>query len=121
VIPSIVDQDQLAENIAAMTSPFSAGDGRLLAARLEEIQPFYCRMCGNCEGQCAQGLPVADVLRFLMYAESYGQFSLGRGEFQALPAHLTAVRCGACTGCTVNCPHGVQVSARVGRAQQLFG
>jgi len=66
VIPSIVDEDQLAENIGAMGSPFNADDTRLLAARLEEIKPLYCRMCGSCQGQCAQGLPVADVLRFLM-------------------------------------------------------
>jgi predicted aldo/keto reductase-like oxidoreductase len=121
VIPSIVDEDQLSENLAAMAAPFSAADGRLLAARLEEIKPLYCRMCGSCEGQCAQGLPVADVLRFLMYAEGYGQFAMGRDEFKALPAHLTAVRCSSCTNCTVDCPHGVEVAARLHKAQQLFG
>jgi predicted aldo/keto reductase-like oxidoreductase len=121
VIPSMVDEDQLAENIAAMSTPFSAADGRLLAARLEEIKPLYCRMCGHCEGQCAQGLPVADVLRFLMYAEGYGQFAMAREQFQSLPAEVAAVRCGSCTGCTVKCPNGVQVAARLHRAQQLFG
>ncbi len=120
VIPSIVDEDQLAENIAAMGSPFNSDDSRLLAARLEEIKPLYCRMCGGCQGQCAQGLPVADVLRFLMYAESYGQFALGRDEFKALPANLSAVRCASCSSCTVNCPHGVQVAARLHKAQELF-
>jgi predicted aldo/keto reductase-like oxidoreductase len=93
VIPSIVDNEQLDENISAMGAPFSAADGKLLARRLEEIKPLYCRMCGHCEGQCAQGLPVADVLRFLMYAEGYGQFALGREHFKALPAELAAVRC----------------------------
>jgi predicted aldo/keto reductase-like oxidoreductase len=120
VIPSMVDEDQLAGNIAAMSSPFDDNDSRLLAARLEEIKPLYCRMCGSCQGQCAKGLPVADVLRFLMYAESYGQFSLGREEFKALPAHLSTVRCASCSGCTVACPNGVQVPARLHKAQELF-
>ncbi len=119
-IPSIVDNDQLDENISAMSTPFTAADGKLLAQRLEEIRPLYCRMCGHCEGQCSQGLPVADVLRFLMYAESYGQFALGREHFKALPAELADVRCASCTNCTVKCPNGVQVSARLHRAQQLF-
>jgi predicted aldo/keto reductase-like oxidoreductase len=61
------------------------------------------------------------VLRFLMYAEGYGQFAMGRDEFKALPAHLTAVRCSSCTNCTVDCPHGVEVAARLHKAQQLFG
>ena len=120
VIPSIVDEDQLAENITAMSAPFSPADGKLLAARLEEIKPLYCRMCGHCEGQCAQGLPVADVLRFLMYAESYGQFAMAREHFQGLPAEVAAVRCGSCNNCTVECPNGVQVAARLHKAQQLF-
>jgi len=121
VIPSIVDNEQLAENIAAMSAPFSASDGRLLSARLEEIKPLYCRMCGHCEGQCSQGLPVADVLRFLMYAEGYGQFAMAREHFKALPAEVAEVRCGSCAKCTVECPNGVQVAARLHKAQQLFG
>jgi hypothetical protein len=120
VIPSIVDNDQLDENVSAMGAGFSAADGKLLARRLEEIRPLYCRMCGHCEGQCSQGLPVADVLRFLMYAEGYGQFALGREHFKALPAELAAVRCGSCANCTVECPNGVRVAARLHRAQQLF-
>jgi hypothetical protein len=120
VIPSIVDNEQLEQNIAAMTSPFNQTDGNLLAMRLEEIKPFYCRMCGRCDGQCSKGLPVADVLRFLTYAEGYGQFAMARERFQALPAEAAAVRCGACANCTVQCPHGVQVASRLQRAQELF-
>jgi predicted aldo/keto reductase-like oxidoreductase len=77
-------------------------------------------MCGKCDGQCSQGLPVANVLRYLAYADGYGQFALGREHFQQLPAEATAVRCGDCPTCTVDCPHGVQVRKRLGRAQQLF-
>ena len=120
VIPSIVDEDQLAENLMSMSAPFTPADSQLLSARLEEIKPLYCRMCGHCEGQCAQGLPVADMLRFLMYAEGYGQFALGRDEFKALPPHIAAVRCGSCTSCTVECPNGVRVADRLHQAQRLF-
>jgi uncharacterized protein len=120
IIPSIVDNEQLEQNIAAMASPFSANDGKLLSARLEEIRPLYCRMCGRCEGKCPNGLPVADMLRFLMYAEGYGQFAMGREQFQALPKEVTEVRCGACSGCTIQCPNGVRVAERLIRAQELF-
>jgi predicted aldo/keto reductase-like oxidoreductase len=120
VIPSIVDEDQLSENLLSMSAPFTPADSQLLSARLEEIKPIYCRMCGHCEGQCAQGLPVADMLRFLMYAEGYGQFALGRDEFKALPPHIAAARCSSCTSCTVECPNGVHVADRLHKAQRLF-
>jgi predicted aldo/keto reductase-like oxidoreductase len=77
-------------------------------------------MCGKCDGACSQGLPVADLLRYLTYAEGYGQFSLGREHFLALPEKITAVRCRDCANCTVSCPYGVKVASRVAHAQELF-
>jgi hypothetical protein len=123
-IPSMTDMDQLDENLKAMAQPLSDGDRKLLAARLEMIRPLYCRMCGQCDGACQKGLPVADVLRCLTYADGYGQFALGRERFLELASQLDSarklVRCGDCAECTVNCPHGVQVSSRMARAQELF-
>ena len=119
-IPSMTDNDQLEENLKAMAGPFTESDQKLLAEQVERIAPLYCRMCGDCEGTCAKGLPVADLLRYLTYAEGYGQFSLGRERFLSLPAEVTSVRCEDCGSCTVTCPCGVKVASRLARAQELF-
>jgi aryl-alcohol dehydrogenase-like predicted oxidoreductase len=119
-IPSMTDMDQLDENLKAMTGGFTKSDEALLARQLEYIAPLYCRMCGACDGKCAQGLPVADLLRYLTYADGYGQFSLGRERFLELPAEVAQVRCEQCPACTVDCPHGVRVTERLIRAQELF-
>jgi predicted aldo/keto reductase-like oxidoreductase len=119
-IPSMTDMDQLDENLRAMADPFSPADGKILAAHLETIRPLYCNMCGDCNGDCAHGLPVADMLRILSYADGYRQFGLARERFRELPAHQTAVRCADCAECTVKCPHGVHVADRLTRAQDLF-
>jgi predicted aldo/keto reductase-like oxidoreductase len=63
---------------------------------------------------------VADVLRYLSYADGYGQFALARDEYAKLPRALADVRCRDCRHCTVSCPHGVEVAARLSRAQELF-
>jgi aryl-alcohol dehydrogenase-like predicted oxidoreductase len=119
-IPSMTDMDQLDANLRGMSQPFGDADEKLLAMHLERISPEYCRMCGQCDGQCRQGLPVADVLRFLTYADGYGQFALGRERYLGLhPSHASA-RCENCPGCTVDCPYGVRVAQRMTRAQELF-
>jgi aryl-alcohol dehydrogenase-like predicted oxidoreductase len=119
-VPSMTDMDQLDANLKAMSQPFGAADERILAMHLEHITPFYCRLCGECAGQCRQGLPVEDVLRFATYAEGYGQFALGRERFLGLaPVHVSA-RCGDCAECSVNCPYGVQVAREMARAQEMF-
>jgi hypothetical protein len=119
-IPGMTDMDQLDENLKAMAAPFASGDEKVLAAHLEMIKPLYCRMCGQCDGACQQGLPVADVMRILTYADGYRQFALGRERFQQLATAHRSVRCGDCSECTVECPHGVRVSDRMARAQELF-
>ncbi|MGP8244350.1 MAG: aldo/keto reductase [Bryobacteraceae bacterium] len=119
-VPSMTDMDQLADNIQAGTEPFGLADEKLLAMRREWIRPLYCNMCGRCEGSCRKGLPVADMLRSVTYAEGYGQFALGRERFRELGAEYADVRCGDCPACTVTCPHGVRVAERLIRAQELF-
>ena len=119
-IPSMTDMDQLDENLKAMAEPYGAADQKLLGARLDFIRPFYCRMCGQCDGQCRQGLPVADMLRYVTYADGYGQFALGREHFMELAPEHAAVECRDCPGCTVECPHGVKVARQLIRAQELF-
>jgi len=119
-IPGTTDMDQLEENIKAMVEPYSSHEEQLLAEHLNFISPSYCRMCGECDGHCAKGLPVEDVLRYVMYAENYGQFELGRDHFKQMPEKFASVRCGDCPTCTVKCRFGVKVPERLTRAQEMF-
>ena len=119
-VPSMTDIDQLEENFTAMAAQFTDADAKILSARLEEIRPYYCRTCGQCDGQCPKGLPVPEMVRFVMYADGYGQFPLGREHFQRMAQEHQDVRCGDCAVCAVECPHGVHVAQQLSRAQELF-
>jgi len=119
-IPSMTDIDQLEMNFRAMSEPFTAADQKLLARIDEDIRPLYCRMCYQCSGQCPKGVPVPETIRYLSYADFYGQFALGREHFLALPEEARAVRCRDCSACEVKCPNGVHVAERLVRAQELF-
>jgi len=119
-IVCMTSHDQFEENVRAMVEPYTEKDEKLLTAQLVAIGPKYCRMCGACGGVCERGVPVPDVLRFLTYAEGYGQFALGREKFLQLGPEVGAVRCADCEHCTVQCPYGVQVVARLRHAQEWF-
>ncbi len=116
----MTDSDQLEENFRAMSEPFGAQDEKLLAGINEHIRPLYCRMCYRCAGQCPKGAAVPETIRYLSYADFYGQFALGREHFAGLPEQTRAVRCGECESCSVVCPNGVHVPERMIRAQELF-
>lgn len=119
-IPSMTDIDQLEMNFQAMGGPLAPAEERILAARVEQIRPDYCRMCYSCAGQCPKGLPVTDMLRYVTYADGYGEFALGREHFLKLPAEIQRVNCGDCSSCAVKCRNGVDVVRRLQRAQELF-
>ncbi len=115
------DFDQVEDNVRALAQPYSERDEDLLHRKLAFLAPRYCRMCGACGGVCERGLPVADVLRFLTYAEGYRDFPLARRSYLELPPSVRKIRCVDCSACTVRCPNGVQVRARLIGAQELLG
>jgi uncharacterized protein len=119
-VPSMTDIDQLAQNFKVMGQEFTDADAKVLAATLEQIRPYFCRMCGQCQGQCPKGLPARDLVRFVMYADGYGQFALGREGFQRMSIEHQTIRCGDCSSCAIRCPHGVRVAEQAMRAQELF-
>ena len=116
----MTNHEQLDENLRAMAEPYTEKDESLLTARLGSIGPSYCRMCGSCGGVCDKGVPVPDVLRFLTYAEGYGQFALARERFLEMPQPARDVRCSDCTSCSFRCAHGVAVRDRLTYAQEML-
>jgi predicted aldo/keto reductase-like oxidoreductase len=116
----MTDIDQLEENFKIMGQAFTDADTKVLTAALEEVRPYFCSMCGKCDGQCPKGLPARDLVRFVMYADGYGQFGLGRENFQRMSAEHQAIRCGDCASCAIHCPNGVLVAEQATRAQELF-
>jgi aryl-alcohol dehydrogenase-like predicted oxidoreductase len=123
IATAVVDPGNTANleiNVRAMTEPYTPRDERLLYALNERLRPLYCRMCYECRGQCAMGLPVAEMLRFLAYNDFAGDYHHARANFLELPAEIRAVRCRDCSSCTVRCPNGVAVRDRLARAQELL-
>jgi predicted aldo/keto reductase-like oxidoreductase len=119
-VPDPANVANLEMNVRAMTEPYTAKDERLLFALNEQIRPLYCRMCYECRGQCPNGLPVTDILRFLAYNDFGGNFHQARGKFNELPREVRDVRCSDCSSCAVQCPNGVAVRDRLIRAQELL-
>ena len=119
-VPFMRTIEELEMNFRAMSEPYTPEDEKMLFSMNEQIRPDYCRMCYECRGQCPQGLPVTDMLRFLAYNDFCGNYHQAVVKFRELEREVRDVRCSDCSSCAIRCPNGVHVQKRLIRAQELL-
>ncbi len=78
----------LMTNVAAVLdkTKLTADDMELLRQYAQETCSGYCAGCGYICEQAAAGVPVSDVMRALMYHNSYGNKVLAKEVFTEIPA-----------------------------------
>ena len=92
-------------------------DLTLTASEREEIGKasltagLYCQGCGACSRQCAQALPIPDLMRARMYLHGYRNVAAAQDLVRSLT--LPAEPCADCSACPVTCTNRWNVSERV--------
>jgi predicted aldo/keto reductase-like oxidoreductase len=119
-IPSMVNYDQLNENIQVMGAKMGWMDRKTLHRYGQVIDSVFCRMCDQCRDQCPQGVAIQDVNRSLMYHEGYHDEKLAWSTYQTIPLKSRPQLCQTCTICSVTCAHGLDVHAKMKKALILF-
>jgi len=119
-VPSMVNFDQLNENIAVMGKKLTANDISILNRYTASISSVYCTMCSSCNGSCPNGVKVQDINRFLMYYEGYGDYYLGKSNYKSLTTNEVAQVCIDCDSCIVKCATGLNIKEKMVRAHSLF-
>jgi len=120
-VPSMVDLAQVKEDTAVMGMlEMTREEARVLERYGDAIAPFYCRLCGGCEGSCPNGVDVHQVNRSLMYADGYRDMALARATYAELPVSRSASACDHCRECVARCVHGLDIAAKMRRARVLL-
>jgi uncharacterized protein len=121
-VPGMKDLAELKEDVAVMGMQFKHADQRILERYGDAIASYYCRLCGNCEGSCPQGVEISTVNRSLMYMEgAYRSRELALATYRKIPASVSAAACLDCSGCVARCINGLNIAAKMGRARALLG
>jgi aryl-alcohol dehydrogenase-like predicted oxidoreductase len=117
---SFYEPQHVDEYLAASGGKLTPEDTALLERYDREVLGSYCAPhCGACLDRCSEVLPIADVLRYRMYAESYGWPAEGRRLYGRLARN--AAVCAACSApCTGSCPVGVPIAQRMQEAHRLL-
>jgi uncharacterized protein len=120
-IPGMRDMAELNEDLAVMgMMKLTRRDELILRTYGQAIRPYYCQLCGKCEGFCSRGVAISDINRCLMYAEAYGSLDLAVDTYREIPARASLKACLDCSECTASCVNGINIPAKLERARQLL-
>ncbi|HEX9638576.1 MAG TPA: aldo/keto reductase [Acidobacteriota bacterium] len=118
---SISSRSQVDEYVGAVARAFNSTDQALLDRYAARYSQEYCRLCNACEPACPAALPIADTLRFAMYAEDYGDLERGRAAYAKLAPERRAAVCATCAApCLHACPYKLDIRTLMGRADRLL-
>jgi predicted aldo/keto reductase-like oxidoreductase len=123
LVVSMPNYDRVAEYLAVSgTASLTARDARYLETVAAAVGPRYCRPgCGACHDACPRGVPVADILRYKMYFEDYGEEKFAMQRYALVPAGARPSRCAGCEApCEAACPYGLRVRDRLSEADRLL-
>ena len=114
----------LMSNVAAAMdrTSLSSGDLHLLDQYARETASNYCAGCSNiCQTALAEDIPVADVMRYLMYYQSYGDHERARSLYGEL-SPVTRKRLGTIDYSLAEhrCPQGIPIARAMRKAQKIL-
>ncbi len=111
IVPMCGNTQQADENCAAAGAQLQAWENTGVEALASALSDSFCRSCRTCEEFCPVGLPIADLLRYRMYAADYGETKGARALYRSLPADQRASLCTNCGACDRACPNAVRASS----------
>jgi len=114
LVVSISRFDQIDEYLYASGHPTTPSDLALLEKYDHLIRQEYCRPgCGECLDQCPAGVRIDDILRYQMYARSYGRERQAIEKYARLPG-ADASQCAQCPApCEAACPFEIPIRRRL--------
>lgn len=116
-IPGMRTVDQVKQMVPVMAMKLTNADERILRRYAQAIAPYYCRLCGECEGTCPNGVGISTINRALMYAEGYREYALAKATFDEVS---TAPLCSDCSECVAQCVNGLNIARKMRQARSLF-
>jgi uncharacterized protein len=119
-IPGMKDMSMLREDMSVMGMKLTWKDRQILNRYGQAIRPYYCHMCGECEGTCPNHVAISTINRSLMYAEGYENVELARSTYYEVPPAARASACLGCSVCTAQCVNGLDIASKMRTALRMY-
>jgi predicted aldo/keto reductase-like oxidoreductase len=114
----ITSLSQFTETLSGAGKEPRAADAEAIRKMVAYADRQACRLCGECQGACEQGVPIADILRYERYARDYHDPVRARRLYSRLDVRADA--CVGCRSCTTRCPQPLNIPEKLAEAHQIL-
>jgi len=111
IVPGFTTFDEMKIDLAVAENPILTESEKRDLQKEVSVSGLYCQGCRQCLGQCAEHLPIPDLMRAYMY--SYGYRNITHAQDVVLSLNLPDRVCEDCSQCPVKCSSGFNVSAKI--------
>jgi predicted aldo/keto reductase-like oxidoreductase len=114
----------LKDNVAAATDgvTLSGRDKEMLGKLAQNNHSLYCHGCMRCESVMGSGARIPDVLRYLMYYNSYGKTDDARRLFRELPVTVkNSLASRDYSLAERACPNRIEIGKAMREAARILG
>ena len=111
--------DEFAETYSGAGRELSARDAQALDMMTVEADRTTCRLCGKCQSQCPEQIPITDILRFERYAMDDHDWNKASSLYKGLPTKGDV--CTSCENCVETCPLDLRIPEKLAKAHILLG
>jgi predicted aldo/keto reductase-like oxidoreductase len=111
--------DEFVETYSGAGKELRARDLRTIEIMTAEANRTACRLCGKCQSQCPQQIPITDILRFERYALDDHDRNKASRLYAELP--IRGDKCINCRSCVQSCPLNLQIPEKISKAHILLG
>jgi len=119
-IPGFTNYDEFDACLAAAQNPVITAEDKEYLAALCNQEMLFCQQCGKCKDECAEHLPIPDLMRAYMYAYGYKNASLSKETL--LELKLPEKTCATCgKSCKVECSSGFDVAQKIAAIMPVMG
>ncbi len=122
LVVSMSTFEHVDEYLYASGQSVTSADVDLLEKYDRLIARDYCRPgCGDCLDSCPYGVPVDDIMRYAMYAESYGREKDAMRKYARIDPARNASHCVGCSApCQRACDYRLPIRDKLVHAHQLL-
>jgi predicted aldo/keto reductase-like oxidoreductase len=110
--------DEFVETYSGAGKELRPQDLKAIEIMTAEANKTACRLCGKCQAQCPQQIPITDILRFERYAMDDHDLNKASKLYADLPTKGN--KCINCRSCVQYCPLNLQIPEKLSKAHILL-